>query len=356
MEINFSDLEEKILESWRKTRAFEKSLDRRKKAPRFVFYEGPPTANAGPGFHHVLTRTFKDVVCRYKTMRGFFVLRRAGWDTHGLPVELQIEKKLLFKSKKDIETYGITKFNAECKSSVWEFKKDWEKLTDRIGFWIDTKNPYITYTPSYMQTLWYIIKVLWDKKFLYKDYKVVPYCSRCGTPLSSHELAQGYKTVKDSAVTVKFETELKGQKAFFLAWTTTPWSLPADVALAVNTQMPYVLAEQNGTRYILAKELAEKVLGAHKVVEEFKGKDLVGLSYKPPFSFTHAERGKKTWKVVHADFVSVKEGTGVTHEAPAYGVDDFELAKKENLAIFHLVNAEGKFVKEVAPWKGMFVK
>ncbi len=357
MEVNFPELEEKILQSWEKTRAFERSMKRRKNAPRFVFYEGPPTANAAPGLHHVLTRVFKDVVCRYKTMRGFSVPRRAGWDTHGLPVELQIEKKLGLKSKRDIEQYGIAKFNRECKSSVWEFKKDWEKLTSRIGFWIDMKNPYITYDPSYMQSLWYIIKVLWEKKLLYKDYKVVPYCARCGTPLSSHELAQGYKTVKDPAVYVKFKVKDDSlPNTYFLAWTTTPWTLPGNVGLAVAADAPYVLLKKDGEQYILSQARAGEVLGSYETIKTFTGKDLVGKKYEPLFRFKEGQRGKKIWEVVSAPFVTLEDGTGIAHTAVAYGVEDFELGKKENLAMLHLVDENGKFSKDAGPWQGMFVK
>ncbi|HEB01543.1 MAG TPA: isoleucine--tRNA ligase, partial [Candidatus Portnoybacteria bacterium] len=236
---NFSRLEEKILKFWQKENIFKKSLEQRKEAPHFVFYEGPPTANAKPGVHHVLARVFKDLIPRYKTMRGFFVERKAGWDTHGLPVELEVEKELKFSGKKEIEKYGIEKFNQKCKENVWKYKEDWEELTRRIGFWIDLENPYITYENDYIESLWWIIKQIWDQKLLYQDYKVVPYCPRCGTALSSHELAQGYKSIKEDSVYLKLK--VKGQKnTFFLIWTTTPWTLSANVALAVGKDINYV--------------------------------------------------------------------------------------------------------------------
>ena len=350
--MDFPKMEEGVLQEWKQKDIFAKSLKARKKAKRFVFYEGPPTANAGPGLHHVLARVFKDIICRYKTMQGFLVERKGGWDTHGLPVELQIEKKLGLSSKKDIEKYGIAKFNKACRSSIWEFKKEWEDLTDRIGFWLDMKHPYITYETSYIESLWWIIKQFWDKGLLYKDYKVVPFCTRCGTSLSSHELAQGYKTVRDRSVYVKFKTD----GAYFLAWTTTPWTLPGNVALAVGADIDYVLAENGKEKYILAKALAEKVLGEYKQIKTFKGKELVGKKYEPLFRFKKPEKGKKAWEVVAADFVSTQEGTGIVHTAVAYGAEDFALGKKENLTMLHLVNEDGTFVKEAAPFKGIFVK
>jgi len=351
-QMDFPKMEEEVLQEWKQKDVFAKSLKARKKAKRFVFYEGPPTANAGPGFHHVLGRVFKDIICRYKTMQGFLVERKGGWDTHGLPVELQIEKKLGLKSKKDIEKYGIAKFNKECRKSVWEFKKEWENLTERIGFWLDMEHPYITYETSYIESLWWIIKQFWDKGLLYKDYKVVPFCTRCGTPLSSHELAQGYKTVKDRSVYAKFKTD----EAYFLAWTTTPWTLPGNVALAVGADIDYVLVEKDKEKYILAKALAEKVLGKYKQIKTFKGKELVGKKYEPLFRFKEPEKGKKAWEVVAADFVSTQEGTGIVHTAVAYGADDFALGKKENLTMLHLVNEDGTFAKEATPFRGIYVK
>ncbi|MBI2113068.1 MAG: class I tRNA ligase family protein, partial [Candidatus Wildermuthbacteria bacterium] len=358
MEANFPSIEEQILKKWGAEKTFQKSLEKRKKGRLFVFYDGPPTANAGPGLHHMINRVMKDVILRYKTMQGFFVPRKAGWDTHGLPVELQIEKKLGLKSKKDIEQYGIAKFNEECRRSVWEYKGEWEKFQERIGLWIDMENPYITYDPKYIESLWFIIKQFWDKKLFYKDYKVVPYCPRCGTPLSSHELAQGYKTVQDRSVYAKFK--IIGNKfpvpTYVLAWTTTPWTLPGNVALAVHPGIEYVRAQKDGVNYILAEPCAKKVLGEYQEMQRIQGKDLVGMSYEPLFRFGKGEPGKKIWHIVPADFVSTEDGTGVVHSAVAYGEEDFALGKKENLAMLHLVDEEGKFIDEVLPWKGMFVK
>ena len=374
MDVNFPKLEEDILARWKGQKAFEKSvalrLGRRKgglaQGKRFVFYDGPPTANGLPGIHHVLNRVFKDIILRYKTMRGFFVPRKAGWDTHGLPVELQIEKKLGLKSKKDIEQYGIAKFNEECRKSVWEYKKEWEKFNEKVGLWIDMDHPYITYETSYIEILWSLIKKFWQKKLLYKDYKVVPFCTRCGTALSSHELAQGYKTVEDQSVYVKFTlssdrvpSRMTGQippKTFILSWTTTPWTLPGNVALAVGEQIEYALAQKDGEQYILAKDLAQKVLGGHQVLKTFIGKDLVGLSYEPLFDIKTLQN-EKSHKIYSADFVTTTDGTGVVHTAVMYGEDDYALGKKVGLPQHHTVDEQGKFTNEVGGGlAGLFVK
>jgi len=354
MEADFPKLEEHILKRWKEQKAFEKSLERRKKAPRFVFYDGPPTANAPPGFHHLLSRSMKDVVLRYRTMRGFFVARKAGWDTHGLPVELQIEKKLGLQSKKEIEKYGIAKFNKACRDSVWEFIQDWRNLSERTGFWIDMDNPYITYNTSYIESLWFVIRQFAKKGLLYKDYKVVPYCPRCGTPESSHELAQGYKTVKDRSVYAKFK--IKGEPStYFLAWTTTPWTLPGNVALAVGEKITYAFVEQKGETYILAKSLLNKLEGEYKVIKEVLGKDLEGLEYEPLFDSLQNQPEKKHY-VAQASFVSTDEGTGIVHTAVMYGEDDYQLGKKLSLPKKHTVNEEGRFNELVPQWKGLFVK
>jgi len=358
MEVNFPKLEGKVLEYWKKQKAFEKSIERRKKSPRFVFYEGPPTANGKPGIHHVLSRSFKDIICRYKTMQGFLVERKAGWDTHGLAVEIETEKRLGLKSKKDIEQYGIEKFNAECKKSVWEYKQDWENLTERIGFWIDTAHPYITYDTSYIETLWRIIQTFWQKGLLYKGYRVVPYCSRCGTSLSSHELAQGYKTVENDSVYVKFCMK-PGQKignwitddrTYILSWTTTPWTLPGNVALAVGEKVSYVRIQPKNVNetYILAKDLVHTVfkdfVGAQ--VSFFNGKDLIGLSYQQLFPI-ESLRNEKSHKIYAADFVTITDGTGVVHTAVMYGEDDYNLGVKAGLPQHHTVGETGMFTKEV---------
>lgn len=358
MDVNFPKLEEEILERWKKEKSFAKSVQRRKKSPRFVFYEGPPTANGKPGIHHVLSRSFKDVILRYKTMRGFFVERRAGWDTHGLPVELQIEKKLGLKSKKDIEKYGIAQFNKECKQSVWEYKKEWEELTERMGFWIDLTHPYITYETSYIETLWRIIQTFWQKGLLYKGHKVVPYCSRCGTPLSSHELAQGYKTVEDTSIYVKFKVRprqkignwVTDDSTYILSWTTTPWTLPGNVALAVGEKVQYARVQPQGLgeTYILAKDLVKAVFKSFDGVESgpFVGKDLVGLVYEQLFPISSL-RNEKSHKVYAADFVTTTDGTGVVHTAVMYGEDDYNLGVTVGLPQHHTVTEAGVFTQEV---------
>jgi len=359
MNLNFPKLEKKILKFWRRNKIFEKSIGQRKRARNFVFYEGPPTTNAAPGIHHVLARVYKDIICRYRAMRGFKVLRKAGWDTHGLPVELEIEKKLGLKSKKDIERYGIAKFNKLCKESVWHYKKDWEKLTERIAFWLELENPYITYTPDYIETVWWILKQIYKKRLLYQDYKVVPYCPRCGTSLSSHEVALGYEKIREPAIYIKFEIrnpkfETRG-RSYLLVWTTTPWTLPGNVAIAANPEFVYVEAKVNDEYLILAKERLNVLGGNYEVIKKFKGKDLVGLRYNglyPP----DEEISKIAYKVIPADFVSLEEGTGLVHIAPAFGEEDMETGKENDLPILLNVGEEGKFTLDVKKWAGLYVK
>jgi len=345
-------IEQKILKFWSKKRIFEKSLKQRKDAKRFVFFEGPPTANGEPGLHHVEARTFKDIIPRYKTMRGFFVGRKAGWDTHGLPVENQVEKELGFKSKKDIEKYGIAKFNKRCKESVWRYKNEWEKMTERIAFWMDMKDPYITYENEYIESVWWIIKQIWQKGLLYKDYKVVPYCPRCGTSLSSHEVAQGYETIKENSI--YFKLAIKAEPAsFFLAWTTTPWTLPANVALAVGENITYVKVKVGDQRYILAKERLSVLVEPYEIEDEFLGGTLIGREYEPLFEM---KLDKPGYKVIPAEFVSTDDGTGIVHLAPAFGIEDLEAGRAHDLPILVTVDEEGKFKEEVEQWKGKFVK
>jgi len=355
MEINFPKIERKILKLWKENKTFEKSIEQRRRARNFVFYEGPPTANAKSGIHHVLSRVYKDVICRYKTMQGFKVLRKAGWDTHGLPVELEIEKKLGLKSKKDIEKYGIAKFNKLCKQSVWNYKKDWENLTERIGFWLDLKNPYITYETEYIESVWWILKEIYKKGLIYQDYKVVPYCPRCGTSLSSHEVALGYEKIKEPAIYIKFKVKnSKFKNTSLLVWTTTPWTLPGNVAVAVNQSLTYVKVKTDNEYLVLAKERMKASGVEGKIVEEIKGKELRGLEYEPLYKFMKPD--KKAWFVVAGNLVSLKEGTGLVHMAPAFGEEDMELGKEKNLPIFINVDETGCFIPEVKPWRGMFVK
>jgi isoleucyl-tRNA synthetase len=353
MEINFLKEEKRILKFWKENRTFEKSIRQREISRNFVFYEGPPTANGKPGIHHVLSRVFKDILCRYKTMQGFKVVRKAGWDTHGLPVELEIEKKLGLKNKKDIEKYGIAKFNKLCKESVWQYKKNWEDLTERIAFWLDMERPYITYEANYIETVWWIIKEIYKKGLIYQDYKILPYCSRCGTGLSSHEVALGYKKVKENSIYIKFPLR-REKNTYLLVWTTTPWTLPGNVAVAVNPQFKYVKVKVKGENLILAKDRLNVLRGEYKVVKEFKGKDLLNLEYGPLFKFLKPD--KKSWFVIGGGFVSLDEGTGLVHIAPAFGEEDMQVGKENNLPVLLTVDEEGKFKKEVKKWAGVWVK
>lgn len=353
-QVNFPTLEEETLKYWEKNNIFKKSVDNRKGKKPYVFYEGPPTANGKPGSHHVEARVFKDLMPRFKTMQGFYSDRKGGWDCHGLPVELEVEKKLGISGKPQIEEYGVEKFNKLCRESVFEYVDEWQKLTRRIGFWIDMENAYETMDNSFIESGWWILKQVWEKGWLYEDYKVVPYCSRCGTSLSSHELALGYKDdVADVSVYVKFK--LKGKdNTYFLAWTTTPWTLPGNVGLAVKPDKEYVEVKVEEEKYILARERLAILPENREIVSEFKGEELVGKEYEPLYNFI--EYDKKAHFVVPADFVSMDEGTGIVHTAVMYGEDDFELGKKFDLPKKHAVNEKGEFVKEVTPWAGMFVK
>jgi isoleucyl-tRNA synthetase len=352
--------EEKILRFWKQIRAFERSVENRPKGRSFVFYEGPPTANGRPGIHHVLSRAYKDIICRYKTMQGYRVERKAGWDTHGLPVEIEVEKELGLKNKKDIEKYGVAKFNEKCRESVWKYKQEWDSLTERIAFWLDLKDPYITYDAKYMEALWGIIKQAHEKGLLYEGHRVAPYCPRCGTSVSSHEVALGYEDVAEDSVFVKFEIKnpisykLK-VKSYLLAWTTTPWTLPGNVALAVGAKIDYALVKQSDEHYILAKERLSILEGEYKVVKEFKGKELEGMEYEPLFDSLKNQPEKKHY-VALADFVTTEEGTGIVHTAVMYGEDDYNLGQKLALPKVHTVDESGKFNKLVPQWLGEFVK
>jgi len=375
--------EERILLFWEDREIFKKSLEKESPKGDYVFYEGPPTANGKPGIHHLEARAFKDVIPRYKTMRGYHVRRKGGWDTHGLPVELQVEKKLGLNSKKAIEEYGIAKFNKQCKESVWEYLEDWKRFTKRIGFWVDLDHPYVTYHNSYIEALWQVLKTVHKKDLLYKDYKVVPWCPRCGTALSSHELGQidAYKDVKDLSVYVKFKIKegqavgsgqwAVGKNTHILAWTTTPWTLPGNVALAVGEEIEYIKAgiryqtSDISEYYIIAKERVAAVLKdtEYEVVAEMKGKDLLGLEYEPLYPFTaeqvageQKEALRKAYRVYGADFVTTTDGTGVVHTAVMYGADDFELGTKIGLPKHHLVDPQGNFVADTGFLQGRFVK
>ncbi len=358
--------EEAVLEFWKENKVFEKSLKQTEGKKEFVFYEGPPTANGKPGIHHLEARAFKDAIPRYKTMQGFHVRRKGGWDTHGLAVEIQTEKKLGLNSKKAIEEYGIEKFNQECKESVWEYLDAWNKFTKRIGYWVDQENPYVTYHNDYIESVWNIVKKIYDKNLLYKDYKVVPWCPRCGTALSTHELAQGYEDVKDLSVYVKFkiiEKHTDSTPYYFLAWTTTPWTLPGNIALAVGKDIVYVEIKVKDEIFVLAKERLSVITDPYEIIAEHKGSKMVGMQYEPLFPFladtisgSEKEKMDKAYKVYAADFVTTVDGTGIVHTAVMYGQDDFELGTKVGLPKHHLVNLEGKFIKGTGFLEGRFVK
>ena len=355
--------EAKVLELWKEIRAFEEGLKRREGAPPFIFYEGPPTANGLPGVHHVISRTVKDVVCRYQSMRGKYVPRKGGWDTHGLPVEIEVERELKISGKDQIEQYGIAAFNARCRQSVLKYEGEWRRNTERIGFWLDMDHPYITFENEYIESVWAILRKLWDDGLLYRGHKIVPYCPRCGTPLSSHEVSQGYEDVTEPSVTVKFAVEGEPH-TFVLAWTTTPWTLPGNVALAVGADLDYVLVRQTPEgasaeeRYYLAKERLEQLVGEYTVERELKGSELVGKRYAPLFDFIDlgALTGKKAYYVAPAGFVTTKDGTGVVHTAVMYGEDDYVLGQKLDLPQHHTVDPQGRFTSEVGPWAGRPVK
>ncbi len=354
---DFKKTEERIRHFWETEKIFEKSLELRKEEKPFIFFEGPPTANGRPGVHHILARTFKDLYGRYKTMQGFFVLRKAGWDTHGLPVELEVEKELGFKNKKQIEEYGIAAFNKKAKESVWKYRHDWEEMTKRMAYWLDMKHPYVTYETPYIESVWNIIKTIADKDLLYQAHRVVPFCTRCGTGLSSHEVAQGYKLVKENSVYLKFK--LKNEQypnTSILAWTTTPWTLPGNVALAVGKDITYAVVQMGTDRIIVAKDLVEKVIGvSYEVVSEVPGKDLVGIEYEPLFPVPQLQ-SDKSYRIYTAPFVSTSDGTGVVHTAVMYGEDDYVLGTELGLPKVHTVDLQGKFVGVGPELDGMYVK
>ena len=356
--------EEEILQLWEDEGVFKKTIEKKSSKGDFVFYEGPPTANGRPGIHHILSRSYKDAIPRYKTMQGYRVHRRAGWDTHGLPVELQVEKELGLTSKKEIEEYGIAEFNEKCKESVWTYRSEWEQMTRRMGYWVDMDNPYVTYTNNYVETLWWVAKQIADQDLLYKDYRVAPWCPRCGTGLSSHELAQGYADVKDISITAKFEL-VDEPGTFVLAWTTTPWTLPGNVGLAVGIDIDYVKAKIGNEFVIVAKDLAEKVLKDvdYEIVDTQKGDVLVGKEYKPLFPYfkkmateKNVKNLENAYKVYAADFVTTTDGTGIVHTAVMYGQDDFELGNKVGLPKMHLVTEQGTFVDGMDHFSGRGVK
>lgn len=354
---NYPKVEENILKLWKQNNTFQKTQKHREKnhTKWFVFLEGPPTANGLPHVGHVLTRAVKDIVMRYRTMKGEYVNpRRSGWDVHGLPVELEVEKELGLNSKREIEEFGVAKFNEKCRESVFRYEREWVRMTERVAAWMDMDNPYVTLNPEYIESIWWSLKRIWDDGNLFRDYYVVLYCPRCGTPLSAHEVALGgYKDVKDPSIFIKFKL-LGEENTYFLAWTTTPWTLLSNVALAVHPDYDYILVEYRGEYLILAKALQMVLEGDFKIVREFKGEDLAGLEYWSLFDFVKPD--KKAFVVVLADFVTLTEGTGVVHMAPAFGAEDFEMAKKYGLAVIQLVDESGHITEEAKPFAGMYVK
>jgi isoleucyl-tRNA synthetase len=344
--------EERVLKQWKEEDTFRKSIDNRADKPNFVFYEGPPTANGKPHIGHVLGRVIKDFVSRYKTMAGYRVIRKAGWDTHGLPVELGVEKQLGISGKQEIEKYGIEPFIKKCKESVFEYERQWRELTEAIAYWTDLDDPYITLDNNYIQSVWHVLATIHEKGLLYRGHRVSPYCPDCQTTLSSHEVAQGYEDVKDLTATAKFKLQESGE--YVLAWTTTPWTLPANVALAVNPQLDYVRVRQEDEVYIVAEALAEKVMrGEYETLGTIKGKELVGLTYEPLFPYVKIENA---YRVIDADYVTDSSGTGIVHISPAHGEDDYRVAKQHDIPMLMVVNNAGRYIEEVTDLAGRFVK
>ncbi|MBS60585.1 MAG: isoleucine--tRNA ligase [Anaerolineaceae bacterium] len=356
--LDVGKLELEILKFWQDNAIFDRSVKSREGNQTYVFYEGPPTANGMPGSHHVLSRAFKDIYPRYRAMRGYYVLRRGGWDTHGLPVEIEVEKQLGITGKEQIESYGIAEFNTRCRQSAFEYIQEWEKLTDRIGFWVDLESAYVTFENDYIESVWWILKELWKKELIYQGFKVVPYCARCGTALSDHELSLGYQeNTADPSVYVKFPLK-DDPNTSLLIWTTTPWTLPGNVAVAVNPDIVYVTVQlEEGERIIVAKELCQDVLNelnSFHIVDEIKGSELQGLQYEAPYNFMPFE--EKAHYVVLADFVTTGEGTGIVHMAAAFGADDMAMSIKYGLPVLMTVGEDGCFVDSITPWASMWVK
>jgi isoleucyl-tRNA synthetase len=353
---NFKEIEKNTQKIWEKhSRDIEKSIQDDPKKKLFSFLEGPPTANAPPGLHHLETRTYKDIICKFRFMQGFSVPRKGGWDCHGLPVEVQVEKKLKLNSKKDIEKYGIGKFVDYCRKDVFQNIEDWNLSTKELGYWIDLKNPYITLQNDYIESVWWSLKELYKKNMLYEGYKVVPFCPRCGTPLSSHEVSQGYKDIKDTSIYIAFKLKNE-KKEYILAWTTTPWTLPGNVALAIGEKIDYVKIQlPDGDKLILGKEKLNIIKEEYKIIEKIKGKNLVGLEYEPIYDIKE-NQNENSHKIVSADFVTTDEGTGIVHIAMMYGEDDYIIGKKIGLPEVHTVGQDGKFLDIVPEWKGIFVK
>jgi isoleucyl-tRNA synthetase len=355
--LNFVDREKEVLDFWKKNNIAQKAIDQREGCDTFTFYDGPPTANGKPHIGHVLTRVIKDMLPRYQSMKGKKVLRKAGWDTHGLPVELEVEKLVGINGKEQIEEYGIEPFIKKCRESVWKYKGMWEEFSDVVGFWADMEHPYITYENDFIESEWWALKEIWKKGLLYKGHKVVPYCPRCGTPLSSHEVAQGYKDVKERSAMVKFK--VKDEDAYFLAWTTTPWTLPSNLGLCVNPKVDYVKIKVDGTVYYMAEALVDTVFegveGEREVLEKYKGKDLEYREYEPLYDYAVGKLKKKAFYVVCDDYVTTSDGTGIVHIAPAFGEDDNRVCRKYDMPFVQFVSSKGEMTEET-DWAGVFVK
>ena len=351
-DLHFVEREKEVGAFWQEKQIFEKSVEMRQDSEPYIFYDGPPTANGKPHIGHVLTRVIKDLLPRYHTMKGCNVPRKAGWDTHGLPVELEVERQLQINGKDQIEAYGLEPFIAKCKESVWKYQGMWEEFSKTVGFWVDMEHPYVTYHNDFIESEWWALKEIWEKGLLYKGHKIVPYCPRCGTPLSSHEVAQGYKDVKEKSAVVKFK--VKDEDAYILAWTTTPWTLPSNTALCVNPDEKYVKVRKDGTVYYMAAELVEAVLGEEtEVLESFVGTDLEYKEYEPLYRF--AEPKEKAWYVTCDRYVTLSDGTGVVHIAPAFGEDDAKVGRHYGLPLLQMVNGKGEMTEETL-WPGVFVK
>ncbi|MDE5990842.1 MAG: isoleucine--tRNA ligase, partial [Clostridia bacterium] len=350
--MNFCEREKDVIAFWKQNRIFEKSVEKNKGKESFSFYDGPPTANGKPHIGHILTRVMKDIIPRYKTMKGYYVARKAGWDTHGLPVELEVEKLLGIDGKPEIEKYGIEPFIKKCKESVWKYKGEWERMSDRVGYWVDMDNPYITYDDNYIESVWWAVKTIADKGLIYKGHKIVPYCPRCGTALSSHEVAQGYKDVKEKSVFVKFKR--KNNEGYFLAWTTTPWTLPSNVALCMNGEENYVEIKVGEEIFVLAEALAPSLFEEYEVLSLKLGKEYEYEEYLPLYDTNDTK--KKSYYVTNDSYVTLTDGTGIVHIAPAFGEDDSKVGRKYDLPFVQMVDDRGRFIAAMGDLQGVFVK
>jgi len=348
-----TDLENRINKFWSENKIAQKSIDIREGDDKFIFYEGPPTANGMPGIHHAISRTLKDVVCRYKTMQGFQVKRKAGWDTHGLPVEIEVQKQIGISDKREIEEYGIEEFNIKCRESVFKYEKEWRQMTELLGYWLDLDNPYITLKPDYMESVWWLLHKFWKNDMIYSDKKIVPFCPSCGTPLSSHEVAQGYEQTKDPSIFIKFK--VKGEEnTYFLAWTTTPWTLISNVALVVHPNFDYVKVKVDEEYFILAEKCLDVIEEDYEIVEKYIGVDLENKEYEQLFPFIKPD--KKAFYVALGDYVTLEDGTGIVHTAPAFGEEDFMIGKRYDLPFIQPVDEKGYFTEEITDWAGQFIK